>query len=74
VKKGGMFGPPPDEPKNVDVSRGARQQIWVVGGDGKPKAIAVTVGHTNGSLTEVQGKGVHPGLKVITGQLAGASK
>jgi HlyD family secretion protein len=74
VKKSGIFGPPQEEPKNVDVSRGARQQLWVVGGDGKPKAIAVTTGHTNGSLTEVQGKGVHSGLKVITGQLASASK
>ena len=39
-----------------------------------PLPIPVTVGHTNGSLTEVQGKGVHAGLKVITGQLASASK
>jgi HlyD family secretion protein len=74
VVKKGVFGPPPEEPKNVDVSRGARQQLWVIGADGKPKAIPVTVGHTNGSLTEVQGKGVHPGLKVITGQLASAGK
>ena len=74
VQKGGIFGPPPEEPKNADVSRGARQQIWVVGSDGKPKAIPVTVGHTNGSLTEVQGKQVHAGLKVITGQLASTGK
>ena len=72
--KKNMFGPPPDAPKNAALSRGARQQLWVVGADGKPRAIPVTAGHTNGSLTEVQGKGVHPGLKVITGRLAGASK
>ena len=74
VTKKNMFGPPPEAPKNADVSRGARQQLWVIGADGKPKAVPVTAGHTNGSLTEVQGKGVHPGLKVITGQLASASK
>jgi HlyD family secretion protein len=74
AEKKGLFGGPPDQPKNVNVARGARQQLWVVGGDGKPKPIAVTVGHSNGSLTEVRGSGVHPGLQVITGQLAGAGK
>lgn len=73
-KKGGLFGPPMQEQKNVDVSRGARQQIWVVGADGNPKPILVTVGHSNGSLTEVRGAGIRPGLQVITGQLAGAGK
>ena len=70
-QKKGIFAPPPQEPKNAEVGRGARQQLWVVGADGKPKAMPVTVGHTNGSLTEVTGPGLHPGLKVITGQLAG---
>jgi len=72
--KKGIFGGPPELPKNADVSRGARQQLWVVGADGKPKAIDVTVGHSNGSLTEVRGSGLHPGLQVITGQLAGPGK
>ncbi|HEY1606768.1 MAG TPA: efflux RND transporter periplasmic adaptor subunit [Allosphingosinicella sp.] len=73
-EKKNIFGPPPDQPKNAAVSRGARQQLWVVGADGKPKAIPVTVGYSNGSLTEVSGPGVHPGLQVITGQLAGKGK
>ena len=73
-QKKNIFGPPPEQPKNVAVSRGARQQVWTIGADGKPKAISVTVGHTNGSLTEVSGSGLHTGLKVITGQLASASK
>lgn len=68
--KKGLFAPPPQEPKNAEVERGARQQLWVVGPDGKPKAMPVAVGHTNGSLTEVTGPGLRPGLKVITGQLA----
>ena len=74
AEKKSIFGPPPPEPKNAAVSRGARQQLFVVGADGKPKPIPVIVGHSNGSLTEVRGAGVHPGLKVITGQLAGKSK
>jgi HlyD family secretion protein len=73
-EKKGIFSGPPEEPKNAAVSRGARQQLWVVGPDGKPKAIPVTVGHSNGSLTEVSGPGLHPGVQVITGQLAGAGK
>jgi len=72
--KKGIFGGPPEQPKNADISRGARQQVWVVNTDGTPKAIAVTIGHSNGSLTEVRGAGLRPGLQVITGQLAGAGK
>jgi HlyD family secretion protein len=74
VEKKGIFNGPPEPPKNANVTRGARQQLWVVGGDGKPKAIPVMIGHSNGSLTEVRGAGVHPGLQVITGQLAGTGK
>ncbi|HZU51241.1 MAG TPA: efflux RND transporter periplasmic adaptor subunit [Sphingomicrobium sp.] len=73
-QKKNIFGPPPDQPKNAAVSRGAHQQLWTVGVDGKPKALPVTVGHTNGSFTEVSGAGLHPGLKVITGQLAATGK
>lgn len=64
----------PPEAKSADVSRGAHRQLWVVGPDGKPKAIPVTIGHTNGSLTEVRGPGVRRGMAIITGQLAGAGK
>jgi HlyD family secretion protein len=72
--KKGIFGGPPQDPKNASVSRGGRQQVWTVGPDGAPKPIAVTIGHSNGSLTEVRGAGLRPGLQVITGQLAGATK
>jgi HlyD family secretion protein len=69
-----IFGGPPQDPKNAEVSRGATQQLWVLDAKGQPKAIAVKVGYTNGSLTEVSGRGVHSGLQVITGQLGGAPK
>jgi HlyD family secretion protein len=72
--KKGIFGGPPEEPKNADVSRGGRQQLWVADWNGTPKAIPVTIGHSDGSLTEVSGPGVRAGLRVITGQLAGAGK
>ncbi len=73
-KKKLIFGGPPDQPKNAAVSRGARQQLWIVGPDRQPKPIFVMVGFTNGSLTQVSGPAVHPGLQVITGQLGGATK
>ena len=53
----------------AEFTRGARRQIWVVGPKGQPQALNVTVGDTDGALTEVSGPGVQPGLKVITGQL-----
>jgi HlyD family secretion protein len=53
----------------ADFTRGARRQIWVVGPKGQPQAMTVDVGDTDGTLTEVSGPGVQPGVKVITGQL-----
>ena len=72
--KKGIFGGPPQDPKNASVSRGGRQQLWVVGADGNPKPIPVTIGHSNGSLTEVRGADIRPGVQVITGQLTGTGK
>jgi HlyD family secretion protein len=57
----------------ADVGRGSRQQVWTLDAEGKPKALLVTTGDTDGTMTEVAGAGVRPGLKVITGQLAAAA-
>jgi HlyD family secretion protein len=73
-KKKPIFGGPPEQPKNAEVSRGATQQLWVLDANGQPKAISVKVGYTNGNLTQVSGPGVRPGVQVITGQLGGAPK
>ena len=54
---------------SAEFTRGAHRQIWVVGPKGQPQALNVTVGDTDGSVTEISGPGVQPGLKVITGQL-----
>lgn len=72
--KKGIFGGPPEQAKNASTSRGARQQLWIVNADGSPKAIPVTIGHSNGSLTEVRGEGLRPGLQVITGLLNATGK
>lgn len=72
-----LFGPPPGTSpisKSAIVTRGAHRQLWTVDAAGKLQAIAVTVGDTDGSQTEISGPGVHAGLKAITGMLAKAAK
>jgi HlyD family secretion protein len=59
--------------KSATLERGAKQTVYVLGEDGKPKPIEVTTGDTNGSMTEVTGGDLKPGMKVVTGQLATGS-
>ncbi|MEG3087384.1 efflux RND transporter periplasmic adaptor subunit [Sphingomonas sp. PB4P5] len=54
----------------TSVARGGRQTVYVKNADGTPKAIEITTGETNGTMTEVTGGGLTPGMDVITGQLA----
>ncbi|PHY12580.1 efflux transporter periplasmic adaptor subunit [Caulobacter sp. B11] len=57
---------------DVTIGRGSRQTVYVLGNDGEPRAISVLAGDSNGSQTEVAGEGLKVGMKVVTGQLAGA--
>jgi HlyD family secretion protein len=53
--------------------RGARQTVYVLD-QGAPKPVAIQTGVSDGSMTEVVGGALQPGMQVITGQLAsGAS-
>ena len=56
--------------KDVTVKRGGTQTVYVQDAAGTPKAVDITTGETNGSMTEVIGGDLKPGDKVITGQLA----
>lgn len=56
--------------REVKIGRGAQQTVYVKDEDGKPRAIQVTTGDTNGSVTEVLSGGLRPGMEVITGQLS----
>ena len=47
-------------------SQAGRGRIWVLA-DGKPKAIDVRTGLTDGTFTEVSGNGIDEGLEVIVG-------
>lgn len=54
--------------REVAIGRGSRQTIYVVGENGQPQPIQVTVGESNGSQTEVTGRGLRPGMEVIVGR------
>lgn len=60
--------------QEVTIGRGSKQTIYILGDDGKPQPIDVRVGESNGSQTQVTGKDLKPGMKVITGQLASRDK
>ncbi|MCW1381519.1 efflux RND transporter periplasmic adaptor subunit [Novosphingobium sp. KCTC 2891] len=52
--------------------RGASQTIYVLEG-GQPKAVSIRTGVSDGTMTEVIGGTLQPGMLVITGQLASAN-
>lgn len=56
--------------KTATVRRGATQTVYILGAEGQPQPVQVTTGDTNGTVTEVTGGDLKPGMKVITGQLA----
>ncbi|MBJ7442960.1 MAG: efflux RND transporter periplasmic adaptor subunit [Sphingobium sp.] len=56
--------------REVSFGAGSSQTVYVVGEDGKPKAIQVIVGASDGSRTVITGGDLKPGMRVITGQLA----
>lgn len=60
--------------RDVTIGRGSQQRVYVLGEDGKPKAVPVVVGDSNGSETEVTGADIKEGMQVITGQLAPGEK
>ncbi|MES2950928.1 MAG: efflux RND transporter periplasmic adaptor subunit [Pseudomonadota bacterium] len=60
--------------KSAGGSGVAAKQVWVVK-DGQAVAVPVTVGISDGRMTEVSGEGIQEGLQVITDQrAAGAEK
>jgi HlyD family secretion protein len=71
-KKGtGGFGQGGND-KTTGIGRGSRQTVYVLD-DGKPRAVPVIVGDTNGSQTVVSGPDIKPDTRVVTGRLAHAA-
>ncbi len=56
--------------RQVSFGAGSSQTVYVVADDGKPKAVQVTVGASDGVRTVITGGDLKPGMRVITGQLA----
>lgn len=58
---------PPSQPRQARVNSNDKdRQVWVLRG-GKPVAVAVETGLSNGRYTELLGGGLEPGMAVITG-------
>jgi HlyD family secretion protein len=56
--------------REVSIGRGSRQTVYVLGADGTPQAVQITVGESNGSVTEVVSGDLREGQEVITSRLA----
>lgn len=56
--------------RQVSFGAGSSQTVYVLGEDGKPKAVQVIVGASDGSRTVITGGDLKAGARVITGQLA----
>lgn len=72
-KGGGGNAPLDARPKQRDK---AQSRVWVPSASGRPKAVEVQTGITDGTTTEVSGEGVSEGMEVIVGAAtsAGGSK
>ena len=42
-------------------------RVWILGPDGKPMAVIVKVGITDGQATEISGESIREGMQVLVG-------
>ncbi len=56
---------PPPRRDGASAARTGAPQVWVLE-EGKPRAIAISTGVTNGRVTEVTGGELKPGMAVVT--------
>ncbi len=56
------------------VQQGRPGRVWVLDGEGKPEAIAVTLGISDDTSTEVVSEDLREGQEVITGVLSGSKR
>jgi len=57
--------------RSATIARGGQQTVYIQDETGEPTPIQITTGDSDGSVTEVTGGDLKPGMVVITGQLAG---
>ena len=60
--------------RTASIGRGSKQNVYVLGDNGEPRPVEITVGESDGQVTEVLSGGLKPGMQVVTGQLAGDSE
>jgi HlyD family secretion protein len=60
--------------RTVTLGRGAAQTVYVMGNDGKPQAVQITTGDSDGAQTEVLSGDLKPGMQIITGELSGSEQ
>lgn len=67
-----LSGPPRrgGNTQGATIGRGSTQTIYILGKDGKPKAVQIVTGNTDGTSTEVVSGALRPGMSVITGTLS----
>lgn len=53
---------------------GGSGKLWIVGDDGKPQAVPVRLGLTDGTTTEITGDELAEGAKIIAGTVSQADK
>ncbi|MES2095993.1 MAG: efflux RND transporter periplasmic adaptor subunit [Pseudomonadota bacterium] len=62
--------------KGADASpltRGSQQSVYIKQADGSLKKLSVTTGDSDGTVTEITGGELKPGMTVVTGQLSGTA-
>jgi HlyD family secretion protein len=57
--------------RTATIGRGSKQTVYVLGDDNQPRPVEITVGESDGQVTEVLSGGLRPGMRIVTGQLAG---
>lgn len=77
-KKGGnvlsalLPRPPSQAPKVKSTAGNVTPRVWVLR-DGRPEAVEVRTGATNGKMTEIKGGALKAGVQVITESVSGRS-
>jgi HlyD family secretion protein len=78
-KSGFQLGPPRSgqvtkASQDKGIGAGSVQTIYVLGEDNNLKPLAVTTGLSDGRNTAVRGKGLKPGMRIVTGVKATAAQ
>jgi HlyD family secretion protein len=65
---GSLIPRPPSNsaPRAAATTKGTQQNLWVLGADGQPQPVAVTVGPSDGRVTQITAGALKAGQAVVT--------